>query len=102
MAMSPGEDNLSPGGWATIDEVSDVNYVRNNLAVQYDFKPEIDRVNIYEVVKELPVKEGSVGPQIDLRLDKYLPGGGSQEALNVPPPLRMKYLKYIDSVPLNK
>lgn len=102
MAMSPGQDNLRPGGWATLDEFSDVNYVRNNLAVQYEFKPEIDRVNIYEVIKELPVKEGTVGPQIDLRLDKYLPGGGSQEALNVPPPLRMKYLKYIESVPLDQ
>lgn len=49
MAMSPGQDNLMPGGWATFDDITNVNYVRNSLAVQYDFKPEIDRINIYQV-----------------------------------------------------
>ena len=102
IAMSPEQSNNRPGGWASFDSYPDENAIRNSLAITSEFKPEIDRVNVYEVIKTLPVNEGTVGPQIDLGLDVYFPGGGSQVQLNVPPPLRMKYLNYVESIELGE
>ncbi|HVW50495.1 MAG TPA: RHS repeat-associated core domain-containing protein [Trinickia sp.] len=42
MAMAPGQTR--PGGWATTDNIPDVDYVRNNLAVTPDFKSEVSHV----------------------------------------------------------
>ena len=102
IAMSPEQSDNRPGGWASFDSYSNENEVRNSLAITSEFKPEIDRVNVYEVIKPLPVNEGTVGPQIDLMVDTYFPGGGSQIQLNVAPPLRMKYLKYIESIKIGE
>ncbi len=100
MAMSPGQQSTRPGGFATFDDVPDVDYVRNELAVKQAWKPNIDRVVTYEVVKPLPVKIGPVGPQIDEGLGKYLAGGGQQVEMTVPPPDRIKYLKVVEENPI--
>ncbi|MBP2198253.1 hypothetical protein [Pantoea cypripedii] len=63
MAVSLGQPATRPGGFATFDEIPDVFYVRNNLAVKNEWKPDIDRVITYEVKKPLPVKIGAVGPK---------------------------------------
>nr|WP_306815205.1 RHS repeat-associated core domain-containing protein [Limnobacter parvus] len=95
MAMSPGQPNNRPGGFATLDDIPDVEYVRNQLAVKADWKPQIDRVVQYEVTQPIPVKIGPVGPQIDSTARAYLPGGGNQIQFDVPPADRMKYLNVI-------
>ncbi|MGQ7371322.1 hypothetical protein ACTGV0_04100 [Streptococcus suis] len=41
---------------------------------------------------EHPVQVGPVGPQIDVQVDKYLPGGTSQIHMIVEPANRMDYL----------
>lgn len=79
-----------------------MSYVRNNLAVKNEWKPDIDRVITYEVTKPLPVKIGGVGPQIDQGAKTYLPGGGSQAEMSVLPAERMDYLKIIDEKPIGK
>ena len=96
MAMSPGQASSRPGGFATFDDIQNVDYVRNELAVKEAWKPSIDRVVAYEVTQPLPVKIGPVGPQIDQGMGKYLPGGGSQVEMMVNPVDRMNYLKVID------
>ena len=101
MALSPGQSPTRPGGFATFDDVPDVNYVRNELAVKEAWKPSVDRVATYEVVKPLPAKVGPVGPQIDQGANKYLPGGGSQAEMAVPPADRMNYLKLVDEQPIS-
>ncbi|GGD19910.1 hypothetical protein GCM10011513_16730 [Franconibacter daqui] len=101
MAVSPGQPATRPGGFATFDDITDVSYVRNELAVKQEWKPDIDRVITYEVTEPLPVKIGMVGPQVDKGTSTYLPGGGSQVEMAVPPAERMNYLKIIDEKPIN-
>src|SRR5699024_1753412 len=98
MAMASGQSDLKPGGWATLDEITSIDDVRNDLAVMREFKGDIDRINIYEVIEELPIMEGKVGPQIDLLDNVYLSGGGNQEELGVPKHLRNNYLKKVDEI----
>ncbi|WP_020156997.1 RHS repeat-associated core domain-containing protein [Methylobacter marinus] len=100
MAMSPGQASSRPGGFATFDDIQNVDYVRNELAVKEAWKPSIDRVVTYEVTQPLPVRIGPVGPQIDQGMGKYLPGGGSQVEMMVNPVDRMNYLKVIDEQPI--
>jgi hypothetical protein len=63
MAIS-GQPATRPGGF-TFDDIPNASYVRNELAVKMEWKPDIDRVITYEVKKPLPVKIGAVGPQVD-------------------------------------
>jgi hypothetical protein len=39
MAMAPNQ--IQPGGWGTLDDIPDVNFVRNDLAVTPTFKPSV-------------------------------------------------------------
>ncbi|VAK69197.1 RhsB [Enterobacter hormaechei] len=96
MAVSPGQPATRPGGFATFDDIPNASYVRNELAVKMEWKPDIDRVITYEVKKPLPVKIGAVGPQVDKGANVYLPGGGSQVEMAVPPAERMNYLEVIN------
>ncbi|MFP1794340.1 RHS repeat domain-containing protein, partial [Lonsdalea quercina] len=74
MAMSPGQTN--PGGWATLDHIPDVDYVRNKLAVIPEFKPEISHVQRFHIPEGVQIQVGPVGPQTSG--GKIYPGGGSQ------------------------
>ncbi|SEB05237.1 RHS repeat-associated core domain-containing protein, partial [Alkalimonas amylolytica] len=96
MAMSPGQPSDMPGAFGTFDDIPDVDYVRNKLAVKDEWKKEIDRVVTFEVTQPMPVLLGPVGPQVDNK--KYLPGGGTQLQYDktVIAPDRMKYVKVID------
>lgn len=69
----------------------------NDLAVKSDWKPEFERVVQYRVKEgvELPVQVGPVGPQIDVQVYKYLPGGASQIQMLVEPANRMDYLDIV-------
>ena len=96
MAVSPGQPATRPRGFATFDDIPNASYVRNELAVKMEWKPDIDRVITYEVKKPLPVKIGAVGPQVDKGANVYLSGGGSQVEMAVPPAERMNYLEVID------
>lgn len=80
MALDEAQPVTSPGNFATFDNIPNTDYVRNNLAVKSDWKCDCSKVVTYRVKEgvEIPVIEGPVGPQIDLSVNKYLPGGGSQ------------------------
>ncbi len=101
MAMVLGQPANRPGGWATTDNIPDVNMVRTKLAVTEEFKPQISSVQEYEIIKDLPVLSGPVGPQIDSVTGKYLEGGGTQFQMLVHWEDRMSYLKPINSYPIN-
>lgn len=84
MALGVGQPVQTPGRFATtIGTITDVNYVRSDLAVKFDWKPDIDRVVGYQVKAgvTIPSLEGMVGPQIDLKTNTYLPGGAYQTNL---------------------
>ena len=61
MALSP--EQVKPGGWGTFDNIPDVNYVRNSLAVIPEFKSEIGFVQTYQVPEGVRIQVGTVGPQ---------------------------------------
>ncbi|RYE01475.1 MAG: hypothetical protein EOP61_11145 [Sphingomonadales bacterium] len=96
MALSPGQSETQPGGFATFDNILEAGDVRQYLAVREAWKPQIDRVVTYEVTKELPVQIGPVGPQIDPQLCVLLPGRWSQARMLVPDTQRMDYLRVIE------
>lgn len=101
MAVSPGQPATRPGGFATFDEIPTKAFVRNEPGVKNEWKPDIDRVITYEVVKPLPVKRGTVGPQIDKGAGTYLERGKSQVEMLVPYDQRTDYLKVIDEKPID-
>ena len=74
MAMAPGQ--TLPGGWATQDHIPDVAYVRKNLAVTPQFKPEVSHVQTFHIPEGVQLQHGMVGPQTH-DCTTY-PGGGSQ------------------------
>ncbi|PQQ24542.1 hypothetical protein C6H64_08750 [Photorhabdus luminescens] len=74
MAMSPGQIKL--GGWATLDHIPNVDYVRNQLAVIPEFKPEISHVQKFHIPEGIRIQTGPVGPQTSG--GKIYSGGGTQ------------------------
>ncbi|MES2988091.1 MAG: hypothetical protein V4808_09320 [Pseudomonadota bacterium] len=96
MALSPGQPETQPGGFATFDNIFGAGDVRQYLAVREAWKPKVDRVVTYEVIKELPVQIGPVGPQVDPQLCVMLPGRWSQAKMLVPAEARMEYLRVIE------
>ncbi|MEO7779457.1 MAG: hypothetical protein ABIY63_18175 [Fibrobacteria bacterium] len=69
--------------------------------IKEGWKPDIDRVATYEVIKPFPGQKGPVGPQIDEKSKRYLPGGGDQVKMLVPEKDRMNYLKLVDERPIS-
>jgi hypothetical protein len=63
MAMSPGQTN--PGGWATLEHIPNVDFVRNELAVIPSFKPEVATVQRWLIPEGVRVQDGIVGPQVE-------------------------------------
>lgn len=74
MALAPGQNK--PGGWGTFDSITDVNYVRNALAVTPEFKPEVGYVQRYKIPERIRIQVGTVGPQ--KYKGKIYAGGGNQ------------------------
>ena len=56
----------------TQDHVPNQAYVRQQLAVTEEFKPNLERVVTYEVTQPSPANVGPVGPQIDHATGAYL------------------------------
>ena len=102
MAYEPGQDIKWIGGFGTVDNIPDKSYVRNELAVKKEWKEDLDRVVTFKVTKPLPVLLGPVGPQVDAKTNTYLPGGGSQIAMQVNPKKRGDYLEVTSVTPLKK
>jgi len=96
MALGGAQTPDQPGSFGTFDRIASVADVREDLAVRSDWKPTVDRVVTYEVVRELPVRIGPIGPQVDPGLCALLPGRWSQfEALVEKGTLRT-YLKILE------
>jgi hypothetical protein len=79
MAMAEKQTKL--GGWGTLDEIADVNYVRNELAVTPEFKPEVSKVQQFLVPEGTRIQIGTVGPQKHNEI-LYLGGGNQVQILN--------------------
>jgi hypothetical protein len=100
MAIGGSQTPDTPGNWGTFHRVRRVEQVREDLAVRRDWKPRVDRVVTYEVVRDLPVRIGPVGPQVDPRLCALLPGGWSQFEAMVEKGTLRSYLEVLDVRPI--
>jgi hypothetical protein len=100
MALAPGQPTDRPGGFGTFDRIPNVEFVRLSLAVKMAWKPAIDRVVTYEITTPLSADVGTVGPQIDVPVDRYLPGGGSQFQMMVPAAERIGHLRVVEVRPI--
>lgn len=76
MAVENNAPENLVGGFGVKERIESTNFVRNNLAIKYEWKPSCNVVREFEINEgiELKVNAGSVGPQVDLKMDLYLPG----------------------------
>src|SRR5688500_18668991 len=96
MAIGGAQTPDQPGSFGTFDRIASVEDVREDLAVRSDWKPKVDRVVTYEVVRELPVRIGPIGPQVDPGLCSLLPGRWSQYQALVEKGTLRSYLKVLE------
>jgi hypothetical protein len=96
MAIGGAQTPDQPGNFGTFDRIGSVEDVRDDLAVRSDWKPVVDRVVTYEVVRELPVEIGPIGPQVDPKLCVLLPGHWSQFKALVEKGTLRGYLKVLE------
>ncbi len=102
MAMSKGQLDTQPGGFGTFDEIDTVNEVREDLAVLLAWKADVDRINTYVVTDLMMAHVGPIGPQVDPKACKLLPGRFSQFEMLVRRDDRMKYIKFVSSEKLQQ
>lgn len=100
MAIGGQQTPEMPGSFGTFDQIRSVSDVRDFLAVRLAWKPQVDRVVTYEVVKPVPVKIGPVGPQVDPDNCALLEGRWSQFQAKVERGTFITYLKIIDVHPI--
>lgn len=96
MAIGGSQTPDQPGSFGTFDRIASVAEVREDLAVRRDWKPKVDRVVTYEVVRALPVRIGPIGPQVDPASCALLPGRWSQFQALVEKGTLRTYLKVLD------
>lgn len=100
MAIGGTQTPEMPGSFGTFDRIASVADVRDSLAVRLAWKPQIDRVVTYEVVKPVPVRIGPVGPQVDPDNCALLAGRWSQFQANVERGTFIQYLKVVEVRPI--
>ena len=100
MAIGGDQTPENPGSFGTFDNIDEVEDVRSGLAVRIEWKPAVDRVVTYEVIRAVPVRVGPVGPQVDGRSCRLLLGRWSQLQMLVPADQRMDYLKVVGIRPI--
>jgi hypothetical protein len=92
---TPGADvSRAFGGWATFDEVPNLAYVRNDLAITPGMKSGDLYVVQVEVTQPVNAQVGIVGKQAGAG------GGGNQLHFNLPPNQRTSTFKFIGGSPL--
>lgn len=79
MVLDSKQKTSNPGGFALKEDVPSVEFARKDMAIKYDWKDDCGKVVTYRVKDgvELICPAGPIGPQIDLRVDMYLPGNSS-------------------------
>lgn len=100
MAFSKGQTNQQPGGFGTFDKIDSVEEVREDLAVLFTWKKDVDRVVTFEITKPTLVLVGPIGPQVDPVKCKLLHGRYSQFQLLMAPDQRKDYMKEISQTKL--
>jgi hypothetical protein len=76
MAVENNAPDNMIGGFGVKEKIPSTQFVRENLAVKSNWKNTCNVIREFEVNEgvSLSIFQGPVGPQIDLNIDKYLPG----------------------------
>ena len=76
MVLDSDQAFWEPGGFGLKENVTDVSFARNDMAIKYGWKKDCGLVAEYRIKPgiKLDVHAGPIGPQVDLGADKYLPG----------------------------
>ena len=79
MVLDNNQPISKPGGFGLKDDIPNVEFARNDMAIKSNWKKDCGKVVTYRVKEgvELNVMQGPVGPQIDLNANTYLPGNSS-------------------------
>lgn len=85
MVLDNKQKVTRPGGFALLDDVPSRAFARNDMAIKYGWKDDCGKIAIYRVKEgsELNALSEPIGPQIDLGVDKYLPGNMSLTQLDL-------------------
>lgn len=101
MVLDNEQPLTKPGGFGIVEDVPNVEFARNDMAIKSNWKVDCGKVVTYRVKQgvELNVPSGPIGPQIDLKTDKYLPGNSSITQLDLFNGLgnvdRNNYIEYV-------
>ena len=76
MAVENDAPESMIGGFGVKERIDSTDFVRNDLAVKYNWKTSCNVIREFEINDgiQLNVNAGPVGPQIDLGADMYMPG----------------------------
>lgn len=102
MVLDKKQKVSQPGGFGIVNDVPNREFARNDMAIKLDWKDDCGKIATYRVKsgKELNVPSGPIGPQIDLKADKYLPGNTGITQLDLFNGLgRINRTDYIEAVP---
>lgn len=69
----------SPGGFGIKENVTSIEFARNDMAIKYCWKDDCGKVVTYRIKEGVVLESpsGPIGPQIDLSMDLYHPGNES-------------------------
>ena len=85
MVLDNKQKITQPGGFGLLNDVPSIEFTRNDMAIKVDWKKNCGKVGEFKVKPgvELNVPSGPIGPQIDLKADKYLKGNTSLTQLDL-------------------
>src|SRR5699024_7151783 len=101
MVLDNKQKITRPGGFGLLEEVPNVAFARNDMAIKSDWKLDCANAVGYRVKQgvELNIPAGPIGPQIDLTANKYLTGNNSLTQLDLFHGLgkidRMDYIEFV-------
>jgi len=85
MVLDNNQPLSKPGGFGILEDVPNIEFARNDMAIKSNWKMDCGKVATYKVKQgiKLNVPSGPIGAQIDLKADKYLPGNNSVTQLDL-------------------
>ena len=90
--------------FALKEDIPNVDFARNDMAIKGSWKTDCGKVATYRIRPgvELNVRQGPIGPQIDLEANKYLPGNSNLTQYELFKGLTGNRMDYIEFVSLKR
>ena len=104
MVLDEQQSVREPGGFALKEDIPNVDFARNDMAIKGSWKTDCGKVATYRIRPgvELNVRQGPIGPQIDLEANKYLPGNSNLTQYELFKGLTGNRMDYIEFVSLKR